>query len=194
MRLQPPGSDLCSPTSLHLEDFLFYSICCLCFSTTYYGLYLSSTWVTRTTSQLTLVCTDFLSKLHYSYCNLKRGEIQSRYFIYTGDTGSWTAQEDGVRCLPGSGIWSVQGSRRNCFLHTAAYIPFPFSWATCSLQSQIENTAILNYSTTETSALPGKFLVVMVSGKHDVSEDFEAQCLWEDLLGVRMATQSKQAG
>lgn len=34
----------------------------------------------------------------------------------------------------------------------------------------------------------------MVSEKHDVSKDFEAQWDWEDLLGVRMATRSKQGG
>lgn len=66
-----------------------------------------------------------------------------------------------------------------CTLH-----PFSFLLSYVRLKSQIENMAILNYSTTETSALPGKFLAVMVSGKHDDSEDFEAQCLWEDLLGV----------
>lgn len=37
----------------------------------------------------------------------------------------------------------------------------------------MENVAGLNYSATETSALPGKFLVAMASGKRDGSEDFE---------------------
>lgn len=78
MRLQPPGSDLCSPSSLHLEDFLFYSYCS-CFSATYYGFYLSRTWITRTTSQLMLTCPGFLPKHRYS--SRERGEIESCYFI-----------------------------------------------------------------------------------------------------------------
>lgn len=51
---------------------------------------------------------------------------KAHYFLSTSDTGSWTAQEDGVRRLSASESWSLEGSGRSRFLHAAADIPLPF--------------------------------------------------------------------
>lgn len=92
----------------------------LMFLSPIYGSGLSSTWITRTTSQLVLTCSAFLIKHLYIYCSLKKAQIPSNYSISTPRRCSGT-----LNLTLGAGHYRGQEGTASCVLQLTSHFLSP---------------------------------------------------------------------